>query len=342
MKKADNPEPTSQRANEPKNSSSGHAHSQQLFNARNAKVRSQDEESTSSISLSTSITTPTIMKNTKAIRRLATSLPAIVALRKDGTRKVSLDIGQFSSTEDEEEENQTITEPRKLPLTHAPQQLTTIDKIWVVLFQTDAKPTTRMQDVALGVANYIVQEFPPQHSIIVTPNKMAAFYSQHSLKETTRTETESDTIFRHHESKRIGSLPFTLLFESHPLKTPATKSSRMTFYKALARFYDALGCQYFLVPDNSRSYPTVPSLTPRGFAHWLITVIQAYRDAEARWLDHMVATLPIEVTRNHAASSFGLRGDEKAQRLPKQVSRHLLLAKPECKIIEDPASRLTE
>ncbi|KUI57702.1 hypothetical protein VP1G_05032 [Cytospora mali] len=164
-------------------------------------------------------------------------------------------------------------------------EMTAIDQRWGTLFEKNGSPTRRMEHVVQGLANYIINEFIPQESIVITPEKMAAFYSYHRL------------------DKEV--FPFTVLF----------KSRSKDFNKALAGLYEDIGCQYFLVPTDVGSRPTVPGLTPTGFAHWLVTMIQAYPDEEAKRLDKIVSDLPIE------ADSFL---DGKPERLPKQISRYLL------------------
>ncbi|KAK7748047.1 hypothetical protein SLS53_001299 [Cytospora paraplurivora] len=168
-------------------------------------------------------------------------------------------------------------------------ELTTIDKRWGLLFESNATPTRRIEHILQGLATYIIDEFIPQGSFVVTPEKMAAFYSHHRLDK--------------------EAFPLATLFRSRP----------NDLNEALAGLYQDLGCQYFLVPPDSRSRPTVPGLTPTGFAHWLVTMIQAYPDEEAKRLDKIVSALPIE------ADSLL---DGKPERLPKQISRYLLPEKP--------------
>lgn len=175
-------------------------------------------------------------------------------------------------------------EPRKSPPAED-VQLTAIDKKWGVLFESNGTHTKRMEHVVRGLANYMIEEFIPQRSIVLTPEKMAAFYSHHRL-----------------EKERF---PFGVLF----------RSKSKGFNEALATLYEDLGCQYFMVQAENRSRPTVPSLTPDGFMQWLVTMIQAYPDEEARRLDKVVSALPIE------ADSLL---DGKPERLPKQISRYLL------------------
>lgn len=175
-----------------------------------------------------------------------------------------------------------VEEPRK-----ASVELTAIDMRWGVLFSKDGSHTKRMEHVVRGLANYIIEEFMPQRSIVITPEKMAAFYSHHRLEKET--------------------FPFTALF----------RARSKNFNGALESLYEDLGCQYFLVQADDRSRHSVPALTPQGFMQWLITMIQAYPDEEAKRFDKVVSALPIE------ADSLL---DGKPERLPKQISRYLLPA----------------
>jgi hypothetical protein len=169
------------------------------------------------------------------------------------------------------------------------RQMTAIDQKWGTLFDKEGESTKRMEHVVKGLANYIIEEFMPQNSMVITPEKMAAFYSHHRL------------------DKEV--FPFAVLFKS--------KSKHLN--ECLESLYEELGCQYFLAPAVSRSRPSVPGLTPAGFKHWLVSFVQAYPDEEAKRLDKVVSALPIE------ADSLL---DGKRERLPKQISRYLLPEKP--------------
>lgn len=181
-----------------------------------------------------------------------------------------------------------VEEPRKASSGQA-VEMTAIDMRWGVLFAKDGTHTKRMEHVVRGLANYIIEEFMPQRSIVITPEKMAAFYSHHRLEKET--------------------FPFTALF----------RARSKDFNGALESLYEDLGCQYFLVQADDRSRHCVPALTPQGFMQWLITMIQAYPDEEAKRLDKVVSALPIE------ADSLL---DGKPERLPKQISRYLLPPEP--------------
>lgn len=167
-------------------------------------------------------------------------------------------------------------------------ELSVIDQKWGLLFDDDSHPTLRLQQILQGLANYIAANLLPQNSIVVTPEKLALFYSYHHL------ETET--------------YPFSVLF----------RARTTDFNDKLADLYQALDCAYYLVQVNTRSRPTIPCLTPVGFAQWLVTNIQAYPDEESRRLESIFSTLPIEIESPL---------DGKLERLPKQISRHLLPSK---------------
>lgn len=185
-----------------------------------------------------------------------------------------------------------LEEPR-MASTDIGIELTAIDMRWGALFDKDGAQTKRMEHVVRGLANYIVEEFMPQKSIVITPEKMAAFYSHHRLEK---------EVF-----------PFSVVF----------RARSKDFNGALESLYEDLGCQYFLVQADERSRHTTPALTPQGFTHWIVSMIQAYPDEEAKRLDKVVSALPIE------ADSLL---DGKPERLPKQISRYLLPKEPVRKI----------
>jgi hypothetical protein len=75
-----------------------------------------------------------------------------------------------------------------------------------------------------------------------------------------------------------------------------------------------LGCLY--------SAPIIPSLTLVGFAHWRTVFLLAYPEEESRRLEKVVLEMPIDFD--------GALVDGKRERLPKQISRHLLPEKEDC------------
>lgn len=83
----------------------------------------------------------------------------------------------------------------------------------------------------------------------------------------------------------------------------------------ISRLYQDLGCEHHLIQDRPSDPPSVPALTPLGFAHWMTIHILAYPEEEARRLKMVVLSLPIDAD--------GVTLDGKPERLPKQISRHL-------------------
>lgn len=87
-------------------------------------------------------------------------------------------------------------------------------------------------------------------------------------------------------------------------------------FASLEYLYQDLQCSYHLVQGRSHSTPRIPALTPSGFEDWMVGLIRAFPDQEAKRLSYIVAELPI--------AADGPLLDGKAERLPKQLSRHLL------------------
>ncbi|KAL2257361.1 hypothetical protein VTK26DRAFT_279 [Humicola hyalothermophila] len=171
-------------------------------------------------------------------------------------------------------------------------ELNPIDKKWGVLFDQNGVATKRWEQVVRGLGRYLMDEFLPQKTLVITPDKMAAFYSYHRIECEPFRLAE---LFRH----RYG-----------------------TSYSKLADLYQQLGCEYYLVPVDSKSRPTVPGLTPVGWTQWMTLAVRSYPDEESQRLAKVVAALPI-----NAESLL----DGKPERLPKQLSRHLLPAQPDRK-----------
>ncbi|KAK2625822.1 hypothetical protein QTJ16_005134 [Diplocarpon rosae] len=100
--------------------------------------------------------------------------------------------------------------------------------------------------------------------------------------------------------------------EPHPLLTIFRAQSN----EHISRLFQDLGCQHHLIQEDSHSAPIVPSLTPVGFAHWMTINILAYPEEEYKRLEKVVIAMPIDAD--------GDLVDGKPERLPKQISRHLL------------------
>jgi hypothetical protein len=58
--------------------------------------------------------------------------------------------------------------------TYSTAELSTIDQKWGRLFDSEGTPTKRLGQFLRGLANHIINDFPPRKSIVITPAKMAA------------------------------------------------------------------------------------------------------------------------------------------------------------------------
>jgi hypothetical protein len=85
----------------------------------------------------------------------------------------------------------------------------------------------------------------------------------------------------------------------------------------ISLIYRYLGCQYHLVQGGDLTQaPTIPALTPFGFNRWMTMFVLAYPSEESERLQKVVETMPIDAD--------GVLVERKPERLPKQLSRHLL------------------
>lgn len=166
--------------------------------------------------------------------------------------------------------------------------LSAVDVKWGRLFDDNGAPTARFGQLLRGIANYLISEYSPINSLVIPPDKLHAFYSRYKV------ESEA--------------LPFQNMFDSNHRKD----------FVSLEWLYQDLQCSYHLVQGRPNSTPRVPALTPSGFEDWMVRMVQAFPDQEARRLSYIVAELPI--------AADGPLLDGKAERLPKQLSRHLLPA----------------
>ncbi|WYZ37312.1 hypothetical protein EsH8_II_000818 [Colletotrichum jinshuiense] len=172
------------------------------------------------------------------------------------------------------------------PLAAVPQfEFSSVDKAWGMLFDSEGFPTQRLNTVLRGLANFMMAEFGPSETLVVTPDKMLLLYTKYKI-EPERFQYED--VFASRSKDALERIEF---------------------------LYQDLDCQYHLVQGSPRSHPNVPGLTPIGFAKWMVSNILAYPDSEARRLHAVVSGLPI--------NADGPLSGGKAERLPRQLSRHL-------------------
>ncbi|KAJ0162241.1 hypothetical protein CTA2_4870 [Colletotrichum tanaceti] len=182
---------------------------------------------------------------------------------------------------DSESESVSPTNPVAAPRI----ELSSVDKAWGMLFDSEGYPTQRLNAVLRGLAIFMITEFGPPETLVVTPDKMLSLYSKYRVEPE---KFEYEEIFKSRSDDALKRVEF---------------------------LYQDLDCQYHLVQAAPRSHPNVPGLTPIGFAKWMISNILAYPDPEARRLHAVMSALPV--------NADGPLLDGKPERLPRQLSRHL-------------------
>ncbi|KAI0016631.1 hypothetical protein F4780DRAFT_797626 [Xylariomycetidae sp. FL0641] len=140
---------------------------------------------------------------------------------------------------------------------------------WGVLFDEGGYATHRCGQVLRGLARYMIDEFTPKGSLVVTPEKLGTLYSRFRLDEEV--------------------IPFVDIFQPGT----STAAAKTAHHASLSDFYADLGCQQHLVQADARSKPAVPALTPVGFAQFYLTCVLAHPDAEARRLSRIAHALPL-------------------------------------------------
>ncbi|KAH6667153.1 hypothetical protein B0J14DRAFT_183390 [Halenospora varia] len=145
-------------------------------------------------------------------------------------------------------------------------------------------PTERFGQFTRGIANYIKDVYVPEKTLAIPPAKMAKFYATYKLKN--------------------ENYPLGTIFQALP-------------HDHISWIYRYLGCEYHLVQDEDlNKAPTIPALTPFGFSRWMTLFVLAYPSEESQRLDKVVLMMPIDAD--------GVLIERKPERLPKQLSRHLL------------------
>ncbi|KAK2591747.1 hypothetical protein QQS21_010568 [Conoideocrella luteorostrata] len=171
-------------------------------------------------------------------------------------------------------------------------RLSVVDKQWGTLFTEHGHPTRRLGLVLRGLANYIIREYEPSCSLVIPPNKLYTFYKKYRLDD--------------------EQFPFQGIFDYQ---------SRHAI-RNLELLYQDLSCEYHLIQDHHHTRPSTPALTPTGLQTWLTAFIQASPGYEADRLSRILLDVPLETDSSFSCSSSYT--DQKPERLPKQLSRHLL------------------
>ncbi|KAF4508406.1 hypothetical protein G6O67_004789 [Ophiocordyceps sinensis] len=235
---------------------------------------------------------PTCLKNVP-LERVKSSTPPFApsppSSSAPGSPKLRPTV-HFSERPPPKLNSRTLARPDSAAKTNCAPELSVVDLQWGRLFTGCGEPTTRLRQVLRGLANYINAECKPANSIVMTPEKLYAFYKKCQID---------------------GELyPFQIIFDCGSRKP----------MQCLELLYQDLRCEYHLVQGESRDRPYIPALTTDGFVNWMSAFIQASPGSEARRLDGIMATLPIDADSETPS--------DKPERLPKQLSRHLFPSKP--------------
>ena len=157
---------------------------------------------------------------------------------------------------------------------------TPLEKFWQPLFDR-GNPTMRLSQFLRGLALHLINDCEPKGNLVVTPAKMSQFVNE------TRREQEH--------------YPWDIIFGGEL----TTVSISLMFQK--------LRCEHHLVQDQYDRVPTVPGLTPLGFASFMTYLIQAHPDTEYKRLGNAVMKMPIS------------NADNKSERFPKELSKPQIL-----------------
>ncbi|KAL4893205.1 hypothetical protein BDV59DRAFT_178638 [Aspergillus ambiguus] len=148
--------------------------------------------------------------------------------------------------------------PKAPPRDATVMELTTLEKIWGKLFE-DGKPTERLGQFLRGIAVHLIEDYPPENTIVIVPEKLQKFY----------------------EDTKITSDPYPW----HDIFDDRTSS--------ISRLFRDIEAEHHLVQNKLNERPDIPGLTPRGFERWATLMIQAHPEKEYERFQNAVLNLPI-------------------------------------------------
>ncbi|UKZ69266.1 uncharacterized protein TrAtP1_010278 [Trichoderma atroviride] len=163
---------------------------------------------------------------------------------------------------------------------------------WGALFNDRDEPTPALGRLLRGLATYIIAEYSPTDSLVITPDKLFKFYTRYKL----------DNEF----------FPFQRVFDTRYHKS----------IRGLSFLYTDLRCEHHLVQESITRKPVIPALTPAGFEDWMTLLIRAFPDREAKRLDIVLADVPLLADDRHSSRS-PVRSSSSERLLPRQLPRQL-------------------
>ncbi|KAK3321018.1 hypothetical protein B0T19DRAFT_255576 [Cercophora scortea] len=179
---------------------------------------------------------------------------------------------------------------------NGPDGASSADNDWGVLFDDDGIPEKRVEEVLVGLGDYISRTVLPDGIGLITPHKMSWLFKKF------RIHAEDDTLI---------SL-FTRKHESHKERC-----------KRLQDLFESLNCRFEMGPEKepngsetSTTDNKVPCLLCKGFAAFMITLIRANPDREAKRFAKIARTMPFRIPKVGASR-------EEDMESPNVLSRHL-------------------
>ncbi|KAK4902523.1 hypothetical protein LTR27_000460 [Elasticomyces elasticus] len=164
------------------------------------------------------------------------------------------------------EQARSRVRPPRIPSdVHEIEGMTTVEKIWGVLFD-NGNPTVRLSQFLRGLAIHLIEDYEPKSTLVVTPPKMLRFFQE----------------------VKLGN-------ELYPWET--IFGGKMS-HANLSIMYRKLGCQHHIVQYQSHEIPSVPGLTPQGFEWFVTTLILAHPDMEFERLSRALTEMPISNADN--------------------------------------------
>ncbi|GFP59137.1 hypothetical protein TASIC1_0012014000 [Trichoderma asperellum] len=192
---------------------------------------------------------------------------------------------------------------------------------WGPLFNERDEPTPALGRFLRGLANYIIAEYSPTDSLVITPDKLFKFYTRYKL----------DNEF----------FPFQRVFDTRYHKS----------LRGLSFLFTDLRCEHHLVQESITAKPVIPSLTPTGFEDWMTLLIRAFPDREAKRLDMVLADIPLLADDNRhssrspvraSSSSSSSSGERPLLLLPRQLPRQLFPERGHARAFDLLASSFSE
>ena len=164
---------------------------------------------------------------------------------------------------DSDSNSARISKPSNPRSTSTDSDTTVLEKHWGRLFDDSGQRTDKLIQFLKGIANHLIEEVEPRHSLVITPDKMQTFYENTKLDDL----------------KEL--YPWKLVFDD--------KTSSIS---RLLRD-ESIRVQHHLVQPSPDARPDIPGLTPDGFATWMTLLIRAHPDHEYERLAKVLRVMAI-------------------------------------------------